>query len=429
MNNFMSMNIAGKAWTAFWAVTFLLLFSQVVSTGDSADNFRALDFRMRYNEVECVRSGKDPYLVWNGTIITDKYTPWDFYLTPADNMNLVHAYPPWEYAWMLPLTCMPRGAAEMVFRALSWFGILFIVGCSFLLGYKARQAAWSGFAVTTAVLLVSPAMCFCLFFLNFGILITAAVLMALLCHHRGHDCLAGVFWAFALVKPQLGVLFIVTLLVRWKWRTLLVTGLITLSGTLVSAALCHRSPIDMVLAITNYSHGQFMNVGFIRHELFAILASSFGETALIACSAFGGIMLCVLLGWLLRPSKDVLEWVMPPVFLSTLWVVARNHDQTISAIMILGLALAAVRATKLRPFLCDVLLVFLISLRDLDDLLRLPISVTQILALILLFVRIMCRKTELKVPNGEDTSCRSPYRSMVATGDVLNADSINKELT
>ena len=389
----MVMNIAGKVWTAFWVAIFLFLSSRVVFTGDFPDNLRGVDFRMRYNEAECVRSGKDPYLVWNGTLTSDKYTPWDFkYLTSADRLNLVHAYPPWEYAWMLPLTCLSRDTAETVFRVLSWFSILFIAGCAFLLGYKARRAIWAGFAVATAVLLVWPAMWYCLESLNYGILIAAAVLMALLCHRRGYDYLAGLFWSFALVKPQLGGLFVVTLLVRWKWRSLLVIGLITLLGTLVSAALCQRSPIDMVLAITHYSHRQFMSVGFIRHKLFAVLAASFGETALIAGSAVLGIVLCLLLSWLLRPSKDVFEWAMPAVFLSTLWVVSRPHDQTINAIMFLGLAHGAVKETRLPRLLCELSLLLLVLLRDMDDLLLLPIGLTQILALILLFVRgIKCK--------------------------------------
>ena len=390
--NFMVKNIAGKVWTVFWVAIFLFLFSRVVFNGDFSDKLWGVDFRMRYNEAECVRSGKDPYLVWNGTLTADKYTPWDFkLLSSADRLNLVHAYPPWEYAWMLPFTCMPRDTAETVFRVLSWSGILFIAGCAFFLGYLARRAVWAGFAVATAVLLVWPAMWYCLESLNYGILITAAVLMALMCHRRGHDYFAGVFWSFALVKPQLGGLFIVTLLVRWKWRTLLVIGLITLLGTLVSAALCQRSPIDMVLAISHYSHGQFMNIGFIRHKLFAVLAASFGESAVIAGSAALGIALCAFLSWLLRSCKDVFEWAMPPVFLSTLWVVSRNHDQTIGAIMFLGLALAAVKATRLLPFLCDLSLIFLILLRDLDDMLVLPVGLTQILALILLFVRVVRR--------------------------------------
>jgi len=396
----------GRAWLVFWVLLLLVLISQMFFVSSFPENHRALDFRMRYNEAECVRSGKDPYLVWNGTLEAGRYTPWDFkYLGYAGQIDLIHAYPPWEYAWMLPLTFLPRDAAEILFRTLSLSSVLFIVVTAFMLGYGIRQEAWAGFAVASAVLFAWPAMRSCLEYLNFGIPISAAVLMALLCHRGNHDWLAGVFWSFVMVKPQLGGLFVLALIVRWKWRSLLVVGMVTLFGTLVSAAFCRQSPLDMVLSIANYSCGQFSCVGFIAPRLFSRLASYFGETSLIAGSALLGAGVCALLCCMLRSCEDVFEWAVPPAFLSTLWVVARSHDLAINTIVFLGLSIASVRGAQKPAFLCNLLLILFVLLRGLDDMLPVPVNVTQIIALVLMFIRTRKLQRDSKGPCDE-TVCR-----------------------
>ncbi len=381
-------SLGGRAWLVFWIGMFLFYFLQVLFFRTPSELPHAVDFRMRYNEAECVRHGKDPYLVWNGTLKSGKYTPWSFErLYSADELSFVHAYPPWSYAWMLPLTCVSRDSAEAVFRGITWCGFLFIVGCAFSLGYKAKSEAWAGFAAAAAALLAWRSVLDCLVCLNYGVLITAAAMMALLCHRKRQDWIAGLFWAFTLVKPQIGGLFMVALLVRRKWRTLLVAGLITLFGTLLSAYLCHRSPMEMILSIVQYSQGQFHSTGFVPRGLFALLEPRLGESALMAGSAAVGALLCVFLSWRLRTCDDVFEWAMPAVFLSTLWVAARLHDQAIDAIMFLGLALSAVRETKICRLVCDTTLMLLLLSRGLDDTFLFPVNLTQLLALILLFVR------------------------------------------
>ncbi len=392
----------GKIWLLFWVGLLLYLLLQLIVKG-SHDFAQGLDFKMRYNEAECVRSGRDPYLVWNGTIKTEEYTPWDFkYLMESDGMNLIHAYPPWEYTWVLPFTCFSHGTAEIVFRCLSCCCIVFIIGSAFFLGYKARHEVWSGFAVAASVLIVVPSMRSCLHFLNYGVLIASAVLVALLCHRKHRDWLAGLFWAFTLVKPHIGGLFFIALLVRWKWRSLLSAGMLTLLATLVSAAFCRRSPVEMVMSISSYSQGQFSGTGFFPS---GVLSSVCGESTLIIGSALIGVSLCLALSWMLRSCENVFEWVMPPVILSTLWSVCRSHDIVINAILLLGLALSAVKGKNMRSVVLDMALLLLISSRGLDD--ALPIRITQIMAIILLFVRAVMLRSEKKGIANEALNCNT----------------------
>ena len=85
-----------------------------------------VDFNTRYNEALCLRTGHDPYDVFSGAVLIPCVIPMsedhevaamerlpsfpDFGKEGQKTM-VVHAYPPWEYAWMLPWTYVPRDVA------------------------------------------------------------------------------------------------------------------------------------------------------------------------------------------------------------------------------------------------------------------------------------------------------------------------------
>ena len=327
--------------------------------------------------------------MWNGTLPRGEYVPWSFSLVKdADKSNLIHAYPPWEYAWMLPMTFLRRDVAERVFWALSWAGLIFLCVSAYVLGYlRSSGIVWIGFASTCSVLVLNGAIDTCLVYQNYGLLIAAAVLAAVLCHERGHDLWAGIFWAFTLVKPQLGALFFVPLVIRGKWRTIIISCGITLFGTLVVAALCGRSPIDMILSISKYSQGQFSETGLVPMPLYLLLVSRVGHSVLMLGSAVIGLLLCVAVNLILRPEEDAFEWTLPSVFLSTLWTASRTHDQVIYAVMFIALTLSACRRRELSTMMLDLSLIVFTLMRGVDDTLPLPVKVFQVIALIILFYR------------------------------------------
>lgn len=389
-------------WTALWVVLTIYLAIPLVRPIPPELDRHALDFRMRYNEAQCVRKGKDPYLMWNGTLPLGEYKAWDFsHALDADKAKIIHAYPPWEYVWMMPLTFFQQDIAERIFWGMSWLGILFLCGSAFILGRRQMNGAcWAGFASMTSVLLVNCAIDECLGWQNYGILIAAAVLAAILCHRSGNEVWSGVFWSFTLVKPQLGMIFFVPLIIQRKWSAISTAAVITITGTLIAAFLCGRSPVDMILAITEYSKGQFRETGIVPRSLYLSMVKQCGDTCLMLCSAAIGLGLCAFLSLMLRSCKEPFEWILPAVFFSTVWTASRSHDQCVYAVMFLGLSLSACERTNPKLILINMLLIVLIALRGIDSTLPLHVNAFLVLSFVVLVARTFIIKS-----CGYDESC------------------------
>jgi len=103
------------------------------------------DFRLRLNELACLRDGVNPYSVWHEDVAKVPYYP----LHKPEMANAVltepiNAYTPWEYTMAMPFAWLPRRVA--------WgsYVILMFVCLAVLLwgGYDvARRAGYVGFSV------------------------------------------------------------------------------------------------------------------------------------------------------------------------------------------------------------------------------------------------------------------------------------------
>jgi len=374
-------------WVLPWALVACVLVSGFF-VRPSCDT-RGIDLEMRLNEARCVLDGYDPFLVWNGTTPRPGYEPWGFeHLLEVEKYKLVHAYPPWAYTFVMPLAVLPREWARLIYVA-GEYAVLVALFCSaFWLGLqRGRHGLVSGFIALDAVLVAVPAMARCLVDHNFGIFITGAAAMAMFCHHRGRHAIAGVFWALTLVKPQIGLLFFLPLVVRNKWRTIVVSAVVVLTATLIPAGLCHRSPVEMVLAVSQCSRGQFNGTGLIPCRLFANLLPCYGETPLMLTSAGVGCVFCLLCTWLVRKEKDIFEWVIPPVVCALAWATSRLHDHSVAALAFVGLALACDRAQKISEALLSAALLVFFIFHDLDGAFALFFNPFLVVALFILFCR------------------------------------------
>lgn len=299
-----------------------------------------IDLRMRYFEATSVRQGQDPFLIWNGTVTSDEFTPWSFaHYWDYRKHKLVHAYTPWTYALMLPLTFLPvedAGAVYLAVQILVLFGLL--LGALVL--FRRRTGDWL-LALAGIVLLTSTsdAITRCLIVGNFGLLITGAVFAAIVLQERGRECLAGVFWAVALVKPQIGGLFFLLLLFERRWKVVASCCVTMAVGTLVASALCHRSPVEMILAIREYSVGQFGGTGLFCNEIAERLSPWLGEQGVLATSMGIGMAVCLWSAFYLRKQRSLFVRMLPAATLSLAWSTSRLHDYCIQMVAYTGLLL------------------------------------------------------------------------------------------
>jgi len=304
-----------------------------------------VDLNMRFNEAQSVMAGKDPYLVWKGTIPPAPYTPFRFGLVHEWYAHrFIHAYPPWSYVFMMPFALLKYKTAVRAYWIVEIAALMLVVSCS-LLRLRSTCGKWWLPCLCFALMCWSSADAItrCLVVGNYGIIITASAFVALLLQDRDDDCLAGIAWSITMVKPQLGSLFFLLLLLERKWRTLSVACVILLSATLLSAFLCGRSPIEMVCSIGDYSRGMFEGTGIVIPLYFGKVAAICGERTVFALSAIVGGLLCVTYWLALRHVDNLWIRFLPAMVFATIWTTFRLHDMTIQLIPSFVVVMAIVR--------------------------------------------------------------------------------------
>ena len=112
------------------------------------------DFRQRRNEVICVLSGIDPFLIWNGDIHSDKY--YGYNKGKKENttkeMEPVNGYAPWEYSYMLPFALLPFQMANTVWIFIELLSIIFLLVQGYRIGYREKGSCFDGLFVAGASL-------------------------------------------------------------------------------------------------------------------------------------------------------------------------------------------------------------------------------------------------------------------------------------
>jgi len=150
------------------------------------------------------------------------------------------------------------------------------------------------------------------------------VLLMAICLDRDRRWLAGVFLALSMVKPQIGLLFVVPLLIGGEFKTVFCGGAICMIATLPPALLCGESPIDMVLSVREYSiaysRGCYTSGAFVGDSLFRTANIN------LLINAFVGVSSCAMLSWLFRMGRSWLFRLIPACVTCVIWTVARPHD-------------------------------------------------------------------------------------------------------
>lgn len=285
------------------------------------------DFRMRMNEIECLRSGIDPFRVWSGEVIHERYFPFERKYVEDGRpgregfrIEPIHVYTPWEYAYMFPLSCLERDAAWRVYLGLLMVAAVSLFCFGFCDGVRSHRTWTVGFLFSALATLHWLPSWYDVRFGNFGLFIAATIVGMVLSLQRGRDALAGVFYALAMTKPQACLLISIPLLLHRKYKTLFVAVAICFSGTVVSAILAGVSPVTMILEAS--TAGTF---GFSGCALFPtvlvdyLLMAGVSKGLMVNAALIVGFVLCLWLCWKMRDETDWLWLIVPPVFLGAAW--------------------------------------------------------------------------------------------------------------
>jgi Protein of unknown function (DUF2029). len=311
------------------------------------------DFHYRYNEIKCCQSGVNPYRIWSEEEASDIYCSLK---NPVPEKSIVHVYPPWEYTFLSPLTAFPLKTAECIFFAMNFLGVVLIATVAFHLGYRPHRNIWHGCFVAACSMATARALYSAQMTQNFGILIAASLMLMILALNKHHDVLAGICWAFMMVKPQLGTLFIIPLLVKKKYTTIAVAVLTCLLASIPPAVWSNTSPIDLILHFIQAGDSGVYGTTLFPHSILSSLVPYVSIWFFIVISVFITVPLCVILTRKLRNASWHLA-MCPAVVSSVVWTVSRDHDYMIYALVFMCVGVSVVETRKLRGNLLGLCLI------------------------------------------------------------------------
>lgn len=151
-------------------------------------------------------------------------------------------YPPYTYP-MLAAVFWPRSleGARVIFQILSAAALVL------LMYYGAKELAFAGRAAAllgAAIPFAITGNCSAVAQGQFTIICVAFLALQILLLERDQPVLAGICWAFAMLKPQIGVTFVLLFLVAPKWRGLFAGGLTVTAFTAFAFWWTSVHPLD-----------------------------------------------------------------------------------------------------------------------------------------------------------------------------------------
>lgn len=306
------------------------------------------DFRLRLNEVECLRSGIDPYKVWNCELGHARFYPMEKYDTLRTEIRNepINAYTPWEYSFLFPLSMLPRDVAWWLFYGLMGFSEILILVFAF-------RTHWSRSGLRMGLL---GAACVSFQWLpvwcdvrsgNFALIISASLLAMIWALRMGRDCLAGFFYSIVMIKPQLGLLFSIPLLMCGRMKVIGVAFVVCVMGTVLPALLTGVAPWTLVFEAPKASAHAFSGCALMPLTMIRVCCGGVvgSESNLMLVAMFLGVVLCLWLTYCLRHCKDWLWLFVPASFLSVAWTYNQWHSFCVCALVIIAMVEVLVSTT------------------------------------------------------------------------------------
>lgn len=314
------------------------------------------DFRLRYNELTCLRAGVDPFLVWSGKANLPGLQPYTeasgAHLIEAKAHPFVHTYTPWTYSLLYPLSRLDYPVALACWRLVLTLCFALLSTFAYRCARGVRDEPGDGMFALAAVSLFLALNFENAIALNFGLLLALTVCAMGRLLNRGHDLAAGLCLAVLMMKPQIGALFTFPLLLHRKFKTLAFGAALCLAGTVPTALFCRRSPLALIVQV--FQAGVYtQRTTFFPRRVYTFLVQHSTAAVPFVTSALLGAALCAWLCWRLRRERDWLLQLAAPAIVCVAWTYSMAHDRLVLAlpVILVSCALCGEREEKTRTLL------------------------------------------------------------------------------
>lgn len=278
------------------------------------------DLTLRHNESLCAHTRVNPYHVWNGDVVSQKFQAFDGPESecPSSPKMKVHCYPPWHIVLTWFYGSLPLTAVIEYFYTLTGVALLTLL-MAFVLGVRKESKLLCGAIILFETILGATR---CYFIGNYGILLAALLLLLIFLLKKDRWFFAGVVWSLILVKPQVGALLCVPLLIQKKYKTVVVTAAICLGSTFLLANHYGESALDLLLQVPKIGAKYNLGVDFVS----AFFTGSIRAYAMPVWSLVC-LGLCVWHSWRLRDSESYSLKFAPAAFFFMYWTYCNGGDK------------------------------------------------------------------------------------------------------
>jgi len=305
---------ARKAWQYGLALVLLAWVAVgAVRIHHSDSPYNGIDFFLRRSEACHVVAGIDPHDVYTHKVEALPGAGWP------------NVYAPWVYVAFQPFTLVPPALGRGILLAGSLLALFLLLRQSIDWTQRLPCGQWSRLLLA-GFFLSNLAIYLCLYVTTLGIFCALGLMGVLQNLERGQQGRAGLWWALMMVKPQIGILLAVPLLLKRQWRTIGVAASLCAALTLVVAFQTGKAPhvllAEMWRVGLSYTSGAAMHLGLLGVlRPLGILPPA--QT--LALSMASGLLVVVFCCWRAR-LQDWFLLLLPPAAMSTIWSYSNAHD-------------------------------------------------------------------------------------------------------
>lgn len=349
-----------KRWLFVTLASFFVLSSfALIAMRFASRGFSGFDFRLRYNEVECLKTGVNPFLVWSEQVESDEYTSLKQTVS-APGVKFVNGYPPWAYTWLIPATNFSVGTVWTAYLFASFVQVALLWIVAFVIGLRLRGNPWDGIFCGGASLFLGTMTGYALSMGNYSISLALSAYGLAWAVSRNNALLGGLFLAILMTKPQIGVLFAIPLFVNWRWKAVFFAAAFCVALSIPPAVLCNENPITMILQVANLGSSAFQGTWLIPKQIASTIASKFGAQAPMVMSASSGLALCLFLALKLRSIQA--NWIriaLPPCLCCFIWTYTSSPDTILLSLVQVYLATQIIKARTIGSLILHTTAIFL----------------------------------------------------------------------
>lgn len=282
------------------------------------------DLNMRYYEIACAHEGIDSFDIFERKISSDRFFGHPRPDKPDEeegDRKDVHAYPAWHTA---------------VFW---WYGFVSEKACfAIMLGMYLCSCVWIGIwavkriqffdmehyiaGILFLLVIMEYSINYVFFSMNYGLLLLGCSCLLYAVLEKKNEILASIAFSLIMTKPQIGILFLIPLIINRNYKTVIIAGLLCIIETLFTAWKLDKSPIELILQIPKIGAPYYK--GYIG-QAFIDLFGPFG--LYIPMAAFASLATAGC--FLLRNAKDVWVRFLPAIAFTPFWTYSQNHDWVI----------------------------------------------------------------------------------------------------